>query len=89
MAIGVVLMIKVLLFANLRELAGTNELEFRGDDISCVRDLLERIIELHPALKTILVDESAMISVNQKYSGWDAFVKSGDEVGILPPVSGG
>lgn len=82
-------MIRVLLFANLRELAGTNQLDVEAHGITCIRDLLRQLNKLHPALKPILEDESAMISINQKYAGWDASLKNGDEVGILPPVSGG
>jgi len=29
------------------------------------------------------------VSVNHKYAGWDGILSNGDEVGILPPVSGG
>ena len=82
-------MIRVLLFANLRELAGTNQLDVDADGISCIADLLARIKHDHPALESSLDDESAMISVNQKYATREAALQEGDEVGILPPVSGG
>ena len=42
-------------------------------------------IELIDALS----DQSAMVSVNHKYAGWDALLTDDAEVGILPPVSGG
>src|SRR5467141_3498095 len=32
---------------------------------------------------------SLAISVNQEYSGTDRALRDGDEVGLLPPVSGG
>ena len=82
-------MIKVLLFANLRELAGTNRMDIESDGISSTRELIARLNQLKPALSEVLDDETAMVSVNHKYAGWDAPLKSGDEVGILPPVSGG
>jgi len=82
-------MIKVLLFAHLRELATTSELSVASEDISTTRDLINKIVADIPALSQALSDESAMISVNKAYAGWDATVISGDEVGILPPVSGG
>ena len=82
-------MIKVLLFANLRELAGTNQLEIDSSNVHSVRELILRLNEIHPALEQVLDDESAMISINQKYAAWEAVLADGDEVGILPPVSGG
>ncbi len=82
-------MIKVLLFANLRDLAGSDQLEIALDGIVSVRDLTVHLSELHPNLGPVLADGSAMISINKKYAQWDAPLTSGDEVGILPPVSGG
>ncbi|MBL4671857.1 MAG: MoaD/ThiS family protein [Arenicella sp.] len=83
-------MIKVLLFANLRDIAGASQIELPLGNMVQVRDLLADLVSHVPGeLIEALSDESAMVSVNQKYAGWDAPLFDGDEVGILPPVSGG
>jgi len=83
-------MIKILLFANLRDLAGTDQIELPLGNMTHVRDLITGLsAHVPPELINALSDESAMVSINQKYAGWDALLFDGAEVGILPPVSGG
>lgn len=83
-------MIKVLFFAHLRDLAQVNEITIERGEILYVRDLLVNLAgKLPQELIDALSDESAMVSVNQKYAGWDAELPDFSEVGILPPVSGG
>lgn len=83
-------MIKVLFFANLRDIAKVNSIEINLDNAKIVRDLLVTMSKHVPAeLIENLEDETAMVSVNHKYAGWDGAINDGDEVGILPPVSGG
>lgn len=82
-------MIKVLLFAHLRELAGCSEVLVDPNAVHTIRELVTSLGQTHPLLLEALADESALISVNHRYAGWDAIVGAGDEVGILPPVSGG
>jgi len=83
-------MIKVLFFANLRDYAGVDSIELPAEGISHVRDLLSAFDGLLPdELVENLSDESAMVSVDHKYAGWDAELHDGAEVGLLPPVSGG
>ena len=83
-------MIKILFFAQLRDYANTDFLEMPIGDMQVVRDLLEGLRSHAPAeLIEALSDESALVSINQSYAGWDAKLEDGAEVGILPPVSGG
>lgn len=83
-------MIKVLFFAYLRDAAGTDSYEIDSDGITNIRQLVAKLGEALPQeLTEALADESAMVSVDHKYAGWDALVHDGAEVGILPPVSGG
>lgn len=83
-------MIKVLFFANLREIAKVDSIEIALGDAAVVRDLLMLLSAKLPAeLIESLQDETAMVSINHKYAGWDGILNDGDEVGILPPVSGG
>jgi len=83
-------MISVLFFAQLRDIAETNKVELPLDDMTHVRDLLQGL-KLHVPKELIdtLSDETALVSVNHKYAGWDAPLPENAEVGFLPPVSGG
>lgn len=83
-------MIKVLFFANLRDAAKTDSYEVSAEGIANVRDLVRLLNQrLSPGLAAALSDETAMVSVDHKYAGWDAELSDGAEVGFLPPVSGG
>ena len=83
-------MIRVLFFAHLRDTAGTKQVELPLGEMTYVRDLLDGLIPYVPIeLIEALSDQSAMVSVNHKYAGWDALLTDDAEVGILPPVSGG
>ena len=83
-------MIKVLFFAHLRDIAGTEQIELPLGEMTHVRDLLGGLTP-HVPIELIenLSEKSAMVSVNHKYAGWDALLPDHAEVGILPPVSGG
>lgn len=83
-------MIKVLFFANLRDAAKTDSYEVSAEGIANVRELVRLLNQrLSPDLAAALSDETAMVSVDHKYAGWDAELSDGAEVGFLPPVSGG
>ncbi|MGZ8686796.1 MAG: molybdenum cofactor biosynthesis protein [Gaiellaceae bacterium] len=74
--------IAVKLFAVLRERAGAREVELELPDGACVTDVW-------PALE--LGDEPAglLLAVNRAYVARDAPLNDGDEVALIPPVSGG
>ncbi|MDX2160171.1 MAG: molybdopterin converting factor subunit 1 [bacterium] len=80
--------VSVLLFATLRDVAGTNRLVFQlaGDTatVGAVRDHLHHMI---PALAVHL--PTAIAAVNREYAFPADVVKDGDEVAFFPPVSGG
>jgi molybdopterin synthase catalytic subunit len=79
--------IGVLFFGVLKELVGRP-----GDTVvlpegARVRDLLLYYARATPRFEAMV--PSLAISVNQEYSGMDRALREGDEVGLLPPVSGG
>jgi sulfur-carrier protein len=77
-------MIKILLFAGLREEAGKSEIEIKADDLS-VSVLKQELLKKYNSLSL----NGAMIAVNEEYATEDTMVKSGDVVAFIPPVSGG
>lgn len=81
--------VTVKLFASLRELAGSSDLdeEFEGDSVT-VAEFRERFAERVPALKPQL--ESVAIAVNEEYTRrGDAPIRDGDVVALIPPIAGG
>jgi molybdopterin synthase catalytic subunit len=79
--------IRVLFFGVLKELAGTADESVTLAANATVGDLLSQLEGRSPRLKSVL--PSVAMSVNEEYAGPDAKLKPGDEVALLPPVSGG
>jgi molybdopterin synthase catalytic subunit/molybdopterin converting factor small subunit len=79
--------IRVLFFGMLKDLAGrgSDSLDLPGNAI--LGDVLRHYQERIPRLKELIT--SIALSVNQEYAGPEAKLKQGDEVALLPPVSGG
>ena len=77
----------VKLFAILREKAGTSELTLELPEDSTVADLLKEINQRYP---TLLEGAShTMVAVNTEYARESHPLHDGDEVALIPPVSGG
>jgi molybdopterin converting factor subunit 1 len=81
-------MITVKLFAMLKDKAGTTEVVLT-ERPATVKDLLDVMTGRFPALKDSLSCGRIMVSVNQEFVKQDAPLKDGDEVGLMPPFSGG
>lgn len=79
--------VKVLYFANFRDLAGGREEEIELPEGATVSDLLLNIEQMHPALAEGL--PTAVVAVNKEFAFTDETISEGDEVAIFPPVSGG
>jgi molybdopterin converting factor subunit 1 len=81
-------MITVRLFAILRDKAGKSDLEIT-ENPPTVAALLRQISEKYPALSDILARGGILVAVNQEFAKPDSPLKDGDEVALMPPVSGG
>ena len=79
--------IRVLLFGVLKDLAGSGSEEVTLPDTATVSDLMDLYEKRLAGAGQVL--RSIAVSVNQEYSYPDTRLQSGDEVGLLPPVSGG
>jgi MoaD family protein len=77
--------VRVRLFAVLRELAGTSRAEVPGRSVGEVADALTAV---HGARFGQIVGVSSFV-VNGERATRETVVADGDEVAILPPVSGG
>ncbi len=72
--------VTVRLFAGLRERAGWSERELEG---------VERVADLWPALELGEEPPGLLYAVNKVYVPRDGELRDGDEVALIPPVSGG
>jgi molybdopterin synthase catalytic subunit len=83
----VAIAVRVRLFARLREQAGTETESLEVPAGSTLLDVYESIRLRHPALEP---DRNAVRgAINQELSEWSTQVADGDEVALIPPVSGG
>ena len=79
--------VRVLLFGILQEIAGLRQESLELPANAKVADVLEHYRARSPRLESYL--PSLATSINQSFASRDAALKEGDEVGLLPPVSGG
>ncbi len=81
-------MITVRLFALLKEKAGTDALRIEKQPAT-VAELLSLVAGKAPGLAEILGRGRVLVSVNEEFAGPDTPLRDGDEVGLMPPFSGG
>jgi MoaE-MoaD fusion protein len=74
--------VRVRLFAVLRERAGAREIELELPDGAAVSDALERVSALTEGVPVVM-------AVNHEYADASASLSAGDELALIPPVSGG
>ena len=78
--------VSVRLFAGLRERAGTDRLEIDLPDGARVSDVLAAMAATPVGA---LGPRECVVAVNREYAPPDAPVAAGDEIALVPPVSGG
>lgn len=81
--------IKVLFFAQARELSGLSRAELKLDEQILGRDLLNRICE---SFNLDLIKESVILSIDEQYCddlGSIISLRDNSEVAVIPPISGG
>lgn len=79
--------ITVRLFARLAELAGTRSLELEIGEGLTARDAYRLLAQRHGSLAGF--EASVAYAVNQEYVSAETPLKPGDELALIPPVSGG
>jgi MoaE-MoaD fusion protein len=76
------MVVRVRLFAALRERAGRSEVELELPEGARVGDALEQ-------LRDVAGDVPVVMAVNRDYADADVVLSAGDELALIPPVSGG
>ncbi|MEO1235548.1 MAG: MoaD/ThiS family protein [Planctomycetota bacterium] len=79
--------VKVLLFASLAERAGVREIGLRLPLESVAGDVWDAVVERYPELAD--ARPTTTISVNLEYAEPGRVLADGDELALIPPVSGG
>ncbi len=78
-------MVRVKLFANLREIVGKNEVIVGADTVG---ELLDKLLRMYPQLKPYMSYTTVVVNCVQVKS-LDHKLKDDDVVALLPPFSGG
>ncbi|RKR77062.1 molybdopterin synthase subunit MoaD [Otariodibacter oris] len=81
-------MIKVLFFAQTRELVNTDSLELEAN-FSTAEQLREHLSQKGNKWALALESGKLLVAINQTISPLSAEIKDGDEVAFFPPVTGG
>jgi molybdopterin synthase sulfur carrier subunit len=79
--------VKVLFFGRLKDVVGNAEESLDLSHPSTIEQVFALYCQRVPELAKYR--PSVVASRNQEFAAWDAVLHSGDEVGFLPPVSGG
>ncbi len=84
---GDTIKVRVRAFAGLREALGAGSLETEVPPDTDVAGLLAHLADRYPAAR--LPDKHFSVAVNRAYAAPDRVLHDGDEVALIPPVSGG
>ena len=76
------MIVRVRLFAGLRERAGTGSLELELPEGASVGDALAAVGDVAAGVPVVM-------AVNREYARSDVVLAAGDELALIPPVSGG
>jgi len=79
--------VRVLFFATLKDLTGTQEMMVEIESGADVKELKAILISLFPSINVTI--NNVLIAVNREYAFDEDLIPEGAEVGVFPPVSGG
>ncbi|GLJ16740.1 hypothetical protein SUGI_0288050 [Cryptomeria japonica] len=79
--------VKVLFFARARDLAGVSDKVLDIEEGSTTLDCVNKLILQVPSLKAIY--DCMAVALNEMYTSDSTIVKDGDELALIPPISGG
>jgi MoaE-MoaD fusion protein len=79
--------IRLRLFATYREIVGSRQLAWSVRDGTTAGELVDQVIAKYPPLRAHR--DAMLIAVNESFATPDVGLQEGDEVALMPPVSGG
>ncbi|MCE9534121.1 MAG: molybdopterin converting factor subunit 1 [Planctomycetes bacterium] len=78
---------RILVFARFRDLLGRDVVEMELPTGATVRELRDRLGDGNAELATLL--GHSQVAINGEFAEDTALVRAGDEIALIPPVSGG
>ena len=84
---GKTIKVHVLPFGAARDAVGHDEIDLALDAPANAASALSKLLADYPALKRF--GNSLLLAVNQEYASSDQPISDGDELAVIPPVSGG
>lgn len=78
--------VNVKFFALGKELIGENQLEMTVPDGATAGELIDQLKEKYPRFAEL---NSFLVAVNLEYAELNTPLNDGDEIAVIPPVSGG
>jgi MoaE-MoaD fusion protein len=79
--------VRVLFFGALKEITGRSEDQLELDPGACLGTVFEHYAAIFPELREM--ERSIALARNQCFAGASERIADGDEIALLPPVSGG
>jgi len=79
--------IRVLFFAHVRAMAGQSEVQLSCPGDVTVDGFWDRLLTAYPQLAAVRA--SCRVARNLEYVSGNDLIRAGDEVALVPPVSGG
>jgi molybdopterin converting factor small subunit len=79
--------VRVQFYSHLRDLAGTSNVDVDVADDATVSDLLGRLYERFPVLRSH--DKTILLGAGVEFVDRDYKLKPDEEISVMPPVQGG
>ncbi|WP_108024030.1 molybdenum cofactor biosynthesis protein [Melghirimyces profundicolus] len=79
--------IRIQLFAGVAEAVGERSVGLELPEGAVVRDLIQRLEDTYPDAGDLI--RQSFVALNQEYAGPEENIRPGDEIALIPPVSGG
>ena len=83
----IALNIRIVLFAKLKEIIGSSEINLDVSEDANVSDLKKELLSSYPGLKDYA--DVMLVSINQNFAFDDDMIPQNAEIALFPPVSGG
>ena len=79
--------VRLLFFAVLRDIAGTDQREVSLAEGTTARDVWQTLRDAYAQLAQYA--QPPMIAINESYAAPETVLREGDELAFIPPVAGG
>lgn len=79
--------VKLLFFASCKDIVGCREIDLEIDEGATVTEMRKEVFARFPGLKGL--ENTLSVAVNTEYADATTALHDGDEIALIPPVSGG